>query len=34
MILTNPDEQVWNMLTGGAGSSDFVPYYEEFLAHL
>ena len=21
MILTNPDEQVWNMLTGGAGSS-------------
>lgn len=22
MILTNPDEQVWNMLTGGAGSSE------------
>lgn len=21
MILTNPDEQVWNLLTGGAGSS-------------
>ncbi|MBE6112273.1 MAG: hypothetical protein E7195_04565 [Peptococcaceae bacterium] len=22
MILTNPDEQVWNMLTGGAGSTE------------
>lgn len=21
MIITNPDEQVWNLLTGGAGSS-------------
>lgn len=21
MILTNPDDQVWNLLTGGAGSS-------------
>ena len=22
MIINNPDEQVWNMLTGGAGSSE------------